>query len=195
MGRRKIRGFDVKKLFFVGLLIPLTLCSCKSRSNDYKMSKEKYLELFNPYTITLRTNYQIDIDAFGNRQTTEFDNGYAKVDGTHLYHFEDFGEYVACSHITSSGTIDYTRKDTPENLYLWWFGSFYYLFSIPYEVLTFDAEEKRYICGEVTYSEEFTVEKGAMQIYRNKPQYMEFTLKGYGEYKAYFSRHGEVSLH
>ena len=67
----------MKKLFFAGLLLPLTLCSCKSGSNDYKMSKEKYLELFNPHTITLRTNYQIDIDAFGNRQTTEFDNGYA----------------------------------------------------------------------------------------------------------------------
>ena len=61
-------------------------------------------------------------------------------------------------------------------------------------MFTFDAKTKMYICGEYYYNQDYAIYSGKMQAYKNQPMYLEFVIKGYGSYKANFSKHGEISL-
>ena len=186
----------MKKLIFALILLPATLCSCKGNNKykDYMVSKGVYEHELNAHTVLFESNYRIDMEGMYFTQYSEFDNGYARVDGKDVYHFEDLGAEIKCTHYTSQGLVDYVRTDTKENIYLWWFMSYYYLFTIPYEEFEFDKQERQYVCGEVSYSEEFAINRGVLKAYKNKPMYFEFDIKGYGTYKATFSQHGNISI-
>lgn len=185
----------MKKFIFALILLPATLCSCKeNKYKNYTVSKGVYEHELNAHTVLFESNYRIDIEGQFISQSSEFDNGYARVDATQIYYFEDLGNDIRCSHYNSGGVIDYTTTNSEENICLWWFGNFYYLFKIPYEAFEFDKQERQYVCGEVNYSEEFGINRGIIRAYKNKPMYFEFDIKGFGTYKATFSQHGNISI-
>ena len=185
----------MKKLIFALLLLPATLCSCKSNSNkNYKVTKKVFEHELNPHTVMFEANYQLDIVAFGEHQKNEFDCGTIRVNENYIFHFDDLGDHIRWKQYENDGTPYYTMTDTCETIYRYWFGKLYYLFFLTYEDFTFDEKEKQYVCGRVEYSKDLVVSRGIFKSYNNKPMYIEFELEGYGTYYSTFSKHGEVTV-
>lgn len=196
MGKVKIKEICMKKVIFAAFLLPALLVSCKggNKDKDYQVTREVFEHEANAHTVLFESNYQITTDFGSTHFINEIDYGKVIVNVNNRNAFEDLGDQIKANYLNAYGDVLDSTIYEKEYFYNMWFGDSIFLFNLNFDDFRYDKSTQSYVCGQIYYDENHVIESGILQAYKNKPKYIEFTIRGVGTYKAYFSRHGEINI-